>query len=243
MLFHGFGQDHSIWYQWIEILSNKYRVIAIDLPFHGESKYPDKHLGKDQWIRLINRLITKEGIDSFHVLGYSLGGRFVFPLLFHGDFQINSVTLIAPDGVYRSIWYRVATHQLFNRIFKHFMYHPSRLRHWIRFVETLKIANPSLVKFARKELDNHRDRIRAYQSWTYLAPLKFPNQSLREKLQKTKSHVLLVLGERDRIIPSKRLIPIFNQLENVAIKIAPLRHHSLLDFNQIKHLLDLVNSP
>ncbi|OIP01545.1 MAG: hypothetical protein AUJ97_06920 [Bacteroidetes bacterium CG2_30_32_10] len=74
VLIHGFTESLTIWNKFSEALSKKYRIIRIDLPGHGKSKCMGKfHLMEDM-ADAIDSVIKKLQIDSFMIVGHSMGG-------------------------------------------------------------------------------------------------------------------------------------------------------------------------
>lgn len=72
---HGFGEDLSLWNGITATLSQKYKVIAIDLPGFGKSKPIESPFTLFEVAENVHNYITKSlKIDSFVVLGHSLGG-------------------------------------------------------------------------------------------------------------------------------------------------------------------------
>ncbi len=71
---HGFTESLAIWNNFSEVLSEKYRVICIDLPGHGKSKcIGEVHLMEDM-ADAVDNVIKKLNIESFIIVGHSMGG-------------------------------------------------------------------------------------------------------------------------------------------------------------------------
>lgn len=77
VLLHGFTGSAANWAGLQEALSTHYRVMAVDLLGHGQSDAPADperyriQRGVEDLLRLLDRL----GAPTFHLLGYSMGGR------------------------------------------------------------------------------------------------------------------------------------------------------------------------
>ena len=65
LFLHGMGGGYDIWWQQIESLRNRYRLIA--------PTYPPVH-SLAELARGIGFILEREGVDRFHVVGSSLGG-------------------------------------------------------------------------------------------------------------------------------------------------------------------------
>ena len=75
LMIHGFGANKDSWNRFARYLTDSFRVIAIDLPGHGDSTSDDewKYDFESQVSRL-STFIDRIGIDRFHIIGNSMGG-------------------------------------------------------------------------------------------------------------------------------------------------------------------------
>ena len=81
ILIHGFSEDLSLWNDLTTTLSQKYKVIALDLPGFGKSKPIESPFSLFEIADLVHDYITKSlKIESFVVLGHSLGGYITLAL-------------------------------------------------------------------------------------------------------------------------------------------------------------------
>jgi pimeloyl-ACP methyl ester carboxylesterase len=82
-----------------DALSERYDVIALDLPGFGQATaFPDDVLPTARvFADAVEREMDALGVESFHVAGYSLGARVGLELASRG--RIRSVVAIAPDGL------------------------------------------------------------------------------------------------------------------------------------------------
>ena len=74
LLFHGLGASVATWRDNIGPLAEHFRVIAVDLPGHGDSDKPD--IDYDPWTltRFVAGFIDKTGIERPAIVGNSVGG-------------------------------------------------------------------------------------------------------------------------------------------------------------------------
>ena len=227
ILFHGFGQDHRVFDKYIP-LSTGYTLYAIDLFYHGKSERGNENLTKKEWLHIFQTFLSKENIEQFSLLGFSLGGRFVLATAMAFPEKTERVILIAPDGIYRNFWYRVATSQLGNILFKKLMLGGGLSEKWLRRIEWMKLTSPSQLKFARKELMDPDNRKKIYRSWTYFKPLFHRAKSVVTGFNNHHLPLYLILGEKDRIIPAEQVIPKVKQMQTLETHIIPYRHHHLI---------------
>ncbi len=74
---HGFTGTASTWNEVRKELEGKYRTIAIDLTGHGKTSIPDKpeRYSMEEQIKDLEALFGHLKLDSFYLVGYSMGGR------------------------------------------------------------------------------------------------------------------------------------------------------------------------
>ena len=71
---HGFMESSEIWEDYLNALSDSFRVIAIDLPGHGSSEsYSDAHTMFGMASR-IRKLLLQLKTEKFFLIGHSMGG-------------------------------------------------------------------------------------------------------------------------------------------------------------------------
>ena len=77
VLLHGFTGSKAEWAPLIESLATGYRLVAVDLPGHGESEAPADAARYEmaEVAQDIAALLVHLDIASAHLLGYSMGGR------------------------------------------------------------------------------------------------------------------------------------------------------------------------
>lgn len=83
LLLHGFLGSSEDWVPMIKALSLNARVIAVDLPGHGESKMLQRHIGNSKQFPctvqavadLLIKLMCHITDGEVMVVGYSMGGR------------------------------------------------------------------------------------------------------------------------------------------------------------------------
>lgn len=77
LLLHGFMGSKADWATLSDTLADAYRVIAVDLPGHGDSEAPEDlaRYGMAAVAEDLAALLEHLEVDRAHLLGYSMGGR------------------------------------------------------------------------------------------------------------------------------------------------------------------------
>ena len=100
-LAHGMGSASSVWTPIIAQLAEKFKVVLIDLPGHGNTPLPPDHkmdpvsLGK-----AVLEIADLYEFNKFHIAGNSLGGWIGLELAALYPQRIKSLTGLAPAGLW-----------------------------------------------------------------------------------------------------------------------------------------------
>lgn len=75
VLLHGFASEKDSWTRFVSHIPDQYRVIAIDLPGHGDSmRRTDEVHDVPYLVARLAQGLDEIGVDRFHIAGNSLGG-------------------------------------------------------------------------------------------------------------------------------------------------------------------------
>ncbi|MEO9485517.1 MAG: alpha/beta hydrolase [Ekhidna sp.] len=228
LAFHGFGQDNEIFSDWIEVLDKEYTVYAFDLFHHGKSIRDNKKLTKNEWTHYIQTFITQENIQEFSLVGFSLGGRFAISTALAYPKHTKELILIAPDGIFLSLWFRLATNPVFKWVFRYFMFHPNRLDRLVTFNDKYGLVSPYLGDFVRKEMNTIESRKRVYLSWNHFKSLGYSKKQLSMLFNRHAFGRRIILGSKDHIIHPTQILPLIEKMGDFSVDILPMKHHQLI---------------
>jgi abhydrolase domain-containing protein 6 len=75
VLIHGFNANKDNWNRFVRYIPKEYRVIAFDMPGHGDSdKLSDQTYTIDYMASSVDQAVNALGISKFHLAGNSMGG-------------------------------------------------------------------------------------------------------------------------------------------------------------------------
>ena len=74
VLLHGFMENLLIWQDLEPFLSNKFRIIKIDLPGHGRSETFGESHTMEMMAEKVKEVTDQLKLQKFHLLGHSMGG-------------------------------------------------------------------------------------------------------------------------------------------------------------------------
>lgn len=198
---HGYGQNVMAFAFLEKHLGQRFTLLAIDMPFHGQTKWNDALLFTPSDLYQIIISINPNALNGFQLLGYSMGGRLALSLYQQYPDMVKNIYLLAPDGLHKNRWYRLATQTIpGNKLFKFTMHQPSWFLKMVRFGGQAKLLNKSVLKFVQYYLEDKQQRENLYNRWTILKSFT-PNLVLIKRLlQNRETHIHMLFGEHDRII-------------------------------------------
>ena len=229
LAFHGFGQSHTVFNRVLSGLEKDFTIYKFDLYYHGKSMRPDTFLTAQEWAKDLRTFLDQERIDRFSIIAFSLGGRFALATAMQFAGSVQKLVLIAPDGIYKNLWFLFSTSKAGNPVFRYMMHHPEKFYRLLYFFEKWQLIAPSMIRFARKELSRPANCRRVYRCWTYFRRLQLKPSHIVRELNRQRIEVHMIFGEKDTIIPSKKILPKINRIKNLKSRILPSKHHELLD--------------
>jgi pimeloyl-ACP methyl ester carboxylesterase len=100
LLIHGFGGDKDNWTRFSRHLTDRYRVIALDLPGFGEStRHPDWDYSLPPQCERVNEFVKGLGLEQFHIVGNSMGGHIAALYTLQYPSKVSSMGLFDNSGI------------------------------------------------------------------------------------------------------------------------------------------------
>ena len=96
LLVHGLTASHAVWEPTLAEFAHGWRVIAPDLPGHGESDKPDAPYTIDFFAGVMRSLMRELGVHEAVVAGSSLGGQVALELAAWYPTFTRALVLVAP---------------------------------------------------------------------------------------------------------------------------------------------------
>lgn len=92
VLLHGFTGSKEAWEKHMQTFAKRYRVIAIDLPGHGETRSNEPRT-MALFAQDLHEILQRLELSPVHLLGYSLGGRAALSYAINFPGNIRSLIL------------------------------------------------------------------------------------------------------------------------------------------------------
>jgi (E)-2-((N-methylformamido)methylene)succinate hydrolase len=99
VLIHGVGMQASAWYPQIDALSQDFRVIAVDMPGHGQSSPLDAHATLPHFVQWAIEFIEALDAGPVNLAGHSMGSLIAAGVAVTRPDRVRRVAVL--NGVYR----------------------------------------------------------------------------------------------------------------------------------------------
>ncbi|HZA81484.1 MAG TPA: acetoin dehydrogenase dihydrolipoyllysine-residue acetyltransferase subunit [Actinomycetes bacterium] len=196
VLLHGFGGDLNNWLFTSGKLAERRRVVAPDLPGHGESA---KDVGAGDlaaFVGVLEGFLDAVGTGRAHLVGHSLGGAVALGYALDHPDRVASLTLVAAVGLGPEI----------NGAYLDGFVAAERRRE-LKGVLELLFADPGLVN--RQLVDDvlrYKRLDGVDQALGTVAAAMFPAgrqaAMLTDRLDRLSVPLLVIWGEQDRVLPA-----------------------------------------
>lgn len=239
---HGFGREASDFAAFVPIIEHDTRLIAVNLMFHGNSNFPQSRLSKspleaEEWCNLIQALCEKESCSQFHLVGYSMGGRLAMILMQHMPVRIESLTLLAPDGMKINLLYRfVSETKLGRMLYRSIIRNPNWILRTADVLKKMHILHQNIHRFVYLQLETEAKRQLVYNVWLAHRKL-FPDLRLvAAQAESNNIPCLLVFGKHDAIIPPQLAHRLMRHFRNKPLLLLPEAGHRLINKETVELL-------
>jgi pimeloyl-ACP methyl ester carboxylesterase len=231
LVFHGFGQDHTLYVPLLKSLSPRYTLYIIDLFFHGKSEWNEgeRPLQKATWKNILEVLLQDQQITTFSVLAYSLGGKFALATLEAFPARTKEVYLLAPDGIKTSFWYSLATYpKFFRSLFKSMILRHGRFLWIANKLNESSLVDKGLIRFADYQMNTEAKRKRVYYSWVVFRHLSFNLKEIAGLINKNKIKLTMIVGKYDKVIRPENMHRLLKHVKDYRLEVLESGHTGLM---------------
>jgi len=102
VLVHGWAADSRVWQAQLDSYAERFRVLAVDLPAHGQSEDFDSPLTMDLFARSIAAVMDQAAVERAVLVGHSNGTPVVRQ--FWRLFPERTLALVAVDGAFKKMF-------------------------------------------------------------------------------------------------------------------------------------------
>lgn len=205
LAFHGYGESAESFWIFEPFIAATHTLIAINLPFHGNTKWDVLTDFSPQELLFIIQQINPATTRPFSIIGYSMGGRVALKMYELYPALIKKMILVAPDGLHKNPWQFLATQtNLGNRLFKLCMHYPQPMFLLMELSYKLGFFNKSVYSFVKFYLTEKDARLMLYDRWTCMREFYPSHSAIQSNIRKYNTNIHLIFGKYDKIILTKR---------------------------------------
>lgn len=228
LLLHGLGSDLQVFRWNAPSWAERRRVIALDLPGHGETEKPDMALSISLLRHTVGRFLDELGLDSVELLGYSMGGQVAQHFAAAHPERVRSLALLAPAGCHHE-HIRPERHRRAAALLQHPLYPLVRDRLFTRRFKSFysrHTAEVDVIYQETLELAQSRDFLPWLRGMGELieSMLRMPTKPL---LGRITAPTLVLFGSEDRVVPPASGRDIERGIPNATLRLLPGCGHLL----------------
>jgi len=205
--FHGFAREANDFLVFENLYGKDFTFISINFFLHGKSTFDEvnrvkRHpITKYEWLKIIKKLMAIFELEKAIFMGYSMGGRLILTLLEIAPQIVESLFLIAPDGIKLNPWYRFSSKTAIGRnAFKLAVKNPNALFPLALSLVKIGVLPKKVVKLAQDNFSTENQRNLVYKTWT-ASRLLLPNLDLvKQNIAKHNIKYQLIFGKYDKFI-------------------------------------------
>ncbi|MDZ7879024.1 MAG: alpha/beta hydrolase [Saprospiraceae bacterium] len=200
--FHGFGDSAVIWYNLEKKIGQQFTLIALDMPFHGKTKWQESKMQMADFRAIIDQLLQIEKAKRFSLAGFSFGGRIVQQLLFCHAEQIDGLFLFSPDGMgTKGLTYATLLPIFVRRAIGFLLRKSKKIIQLVNWLHQRKWIGQAVYWFFSQNINNPQRRERIFFYWLSLDDFEVKLSDFKKKLQETQVPTEIFLGKNDEITP------------------------------------------
>lgn len=232
LIFHGFGQSHLDMLPFKNLIQPGQRFLFFDMFLHGKGSWHDPSvvLTKGIWSKIVEGILLQEGFTDFHLVGYSMGGK--FSLLTYELFpeQVKSLILLAPDGIKTGLLYNLNSYpSYFHSFFRRVIFKPQRFFGIMDGLHSVGILETSLIKFVKTQMQTRSKRAQVYFTWKVFGNIQLSLAKIIQYARKEKTPITLFTGKFDKMVTSKNLNRFTIKIPHLKAVSLPVGHGKLIE--------------
>lgn len=206
--FHGYGRSASDFKLFESSLGKKYRIYSFNLLYHGNSRIENPQplcsFEQSDLQAIVDRCLIENHIQSFSLMGYSLGAKFALLCVEMFPGKINSLLLFAPDGLKSNWLYQFASQtRLGRRVCKRVVKDANLLFLVMKTLRNLKLINDRIYRFVEFHMETREKRQMVCDVWLVFRNLKPDKVRIRKLINRYHISSRFIFGKYDLVIPPR----------------------------------------
>ncbi|HMN88562.1 MAG TPA: alpha/beta hydrolase [Saprospiraceae bacterium] len=212
---HGYGGTSRQFATLASLIGHTFTVCALDLPFHGDTHWKSDTYTPAETAQWMVGIAKQAGFERFSLLGHSFGARVVLAALAHSAARLDTLYLLAPDGI-RTRGMGLA--RLLPVAWRQFcLEHPKTLT-LLRWLSRCGVLPRASVQLICRQLSHTPQRVALLHTWNNMQYFTIRKRQILSILQQnTNIQVRLLLGAHDRVIAAAAVRRFTHQMPNTRL--------------------------
>lgn len=213
---HGWGANIESVMPIVNVLKNKYRVIAYDAPGHGHSDEPQEVIGGQDYKDFLLELVNHFGGKPAHFIGHSFGGKTLTVFAAQHPELVKKLVLVDASGVLPKrgldYYFRVYSFKFLRKVYQTLLF-------WKDPSERTKSF---YSKFGSDDYQNSQGIMRKVF-------VKVVNEETSSYFPKIKAPTLLIWGDKDDATPLYMAKIFEEKIPDAGLVLLDGGHYSYID--------------
>ena len=215
---HGFSDRARMFAVLEPALSDKYTVVAVDWPFHGQSTWTPNTFSKVDLLDIIRRILSLHGKERFSLMGFSFGGRLAQAMLPDLIGQLNKLYLLSPDGVKtKGMSMAARTPMWVRQVLYRILRKPGWFIALLNFGKKIGVAPPMIHHFLTNNLNRPERFQRTFGCWLAMRSFYLRRHIIQQILGESHLQTDVYIGLSDPMLRQKTLKKLYEGLPNVRV--------------------------
>ncbi|MGK0376040.1 MAG: pimeloyl-ACP methyl ester carboxylesterase [Arenicella sp.] len=219
VLIHGTSASLHTWQPLVDSLSDRYRLISLDLPGHGlTGANAERDYSRQAMVRAIWQVLDHLDIQSATLVGNSLGGAVAWASALDNPERVEALILLAPSGAPRTsvsksnIGFKILASSVGQALMKKIT---PRSIIQVSLVQT--VAVPEVV--TEQMVDRYWQLLRMQGNRQAMIDLANTprDEKAWTKFSSIKAPTLVIWGEQDGVLPVTMVTTFENQIKNARV--------------------------
>lgn len=216
--FHGFGDRAALFLNLEPSLGKKYKIYAIDLPYHGHTVWKEAKFNERVFLSLVDAIRKIENVELITLLGYSFGCKVVQRIFLRQSKRTKQLILLAPDGFYNRFIFEIAMiPRPLRYVARWLLNRPTWFVKILDFFYKLGLINRFIFQFTKKHLNNVKRRARLFTYWISMDDFNISKSFFIKKVNSRDARIDFFVGTSDDIVSLTQVREIAAQLQNTFV--------------------------
>lgn len=227
---HGFSDRARMFALLENFWGERFTVVAIDLPFHGQTEWAAAAFSKADLLGIVTQVLESEKKERFSLLGFSFGARLALAMLPDLAPRLDQLFLLSPDGMktrgmraaeWTPMWLRRCLFGLLQR--------PNWLIALAVMGRKLGLISAFTQAFLNKNLNRPERLRRTFGCWLAMDSFRLRRRQTLLLLEETALPTHIYVGEKDPLLEYVALKNWYGTLPNVQLHVLENEGHALTE--------------